>query len=462
MDSPHYFFKGVPLLMETMEYLKRIVASDTTYRIILHHLQDPTMPALQLAQTTQSDERAVRAAYLFMQQDAAVRNLVVSLYYSRRWIYEFARNTVMAWIDDPDFLSNIVNGEPVFSRVLEIHPSKGTCDYSCAMCLWSDKNFLTYSKKGLDINGLMTVEDWHRVLASARALGTRTLVISGGGEVFLNNQIVDILRISRALNFSVHIYTNGFSLATDKQELLDEVLRVDQIRFSIHSPLDETYNKITGLPTHHQALRVVSQRIRTLLSLRVGNHPKIGMGFVLQPLNHAQVVQMASFAVQLGVDFLNLRKDEVFVTESLNPKQLELVMHQLQAVRAKSLNGSYLNTIVDMSDELVSLANGQPFNRFRVHECYAKYFRPTISPYGSFAPCDLKAEPRFANDEFSLGSVRVDSLFDIYTALPNKFIADACQCCMPSSRTGNAVYTKLILDHQAGLGLKEQPFYLGK
>src|SRR6266536_736212 len=74
------------------------------------------------------------------------------------------------------------------SATVEIHPSKGTCNYACAMCLWSDKHTLTYAERGLTADGLLTAQDWRRVLRELRQGGTTTLVLSGGGEVLLNRE----------------------------------------------------------------------------------------------------------------------------------------------------------------------------------------------------------------------------------------------------------------------------------
>lgn len=98
--------------------------------------------------------------------------------------------------------------------------------------------------------------------------------------------------------------------------------------------------------------------------------------------------------------------------------------------------------------------------RARTAECLAKYFRPTISPFGIVAPCDLKAEPRFADSRFNLGTIPRHRVLDVVDKMPGQFVPDACTQCMPSSRTGNAVYHKLLTDCRQGLDLSDQPFPL--
>jgi len=127
-------------------------------------------------------------------------------------------------------------------------------------------------------------------------------------------------------------------------------------------------------------------------------------------------------------------------------------------VRATATAGGYDALRLDLGDELVAIANGQPIVRQRTPECRAKYFRPTVSPYGILAPCDLKAEPRFAEDGFNLGVVSRQSLGKLVASLAQRFVPDSCAQCMPSARTGNGVYHKLLADLGDGMELAEQPF----
>jgi MoaA/NifB/PqqE/SkfB family radical SAM enzyme len=233
-----------------------------------------------------------------------------------------------------------------------------------------------------------------------------------------------------------------------------------QVRLSIHSPTETTYAQITDLPTELQALRRVSEHARRLLDLRdqLGNPLRLGIGFVLMAVNHGEILAMVDFATELGVDFLDIRKDEVDVTAGLSANELTAVRRQLIEVRERARRGDYGALEVDLSDELVSLANDRPVARHRTQECLAKYARPTISPFGIVAPCDLKAEPRFATSQFNL-TVMPQPVDDMLDSLGRTFVPDACAQCMPSSRTTNAVYAKLLGDTREGLNLCDQPFH---
>src|SRR6266542_2794092 len=383
------FFAACPELGAYHARLSSTALAPAVRLAVRAHLCQPTTAATALATMAGVSLGDVRAAYRFLQHDPDTHALVGSLFYPHRLRWAFAAAAARAWTADLLGFERLVAGEAVLSKTVEIHPSKGTCNYACAMCLWSDKQTLTYAERGLTADGLLATEDWRHVLRELRQGGAATLVLSGGGEVLLNREIPEIMRCARLLGFRVQLYTTGFNLRPEDSALWDELALMDQVRLSVHSPVAATYNAITGLPARLNALGRVVDNIRTLRDLRDQHH------------TGAQI---------------------------------------------------------DLADELVSLANGQRVARTRTSECLAKYFRPTISPFGILAPCDLKAEPRFAASSFNLGVVERSRVAELVAALPGRFVPDACAQCMPSSRTGNAVYAKLLADHVDGIGPAHQPF----
>jgi hypothetical protein len=74
-------------------------------------------------------------------------------------------------------------------------------------------------------------------------------------------------------------------------------------------------------------------------SIRTG--PRVGIGFVLQPGNHDQIEGIADYAARAGVDQLDLRKDEVDVTERLDPARLAEAATQLRRARQHAAAGRY-------------------------------------------------------------------------------------------------------------------------
>ncbi|MFF7941583.1 radical SAM protein [Nocardia gamkensis] len=425
---------------------------DAVRAAILCHLAEPSTPAAAIATGLDGGLDTVRAAYRVCQEAPAISQLVSSAYYPHRLRWAFAAATVQQWRRAPERPARIRARQPVLSDTVEIHPTRGTCNYGCVMCLWSDQKTLTYTTKNLDTHGLMTVAEWLRVLQDLREHDVSRLVVSGGGEALLNPDLPAILHAAADLGFEIHVYTTGFSIRPGTPQF-QALLRCHRIRFSIHSPDPSTYDRIARTGTNQRALERVTRNLAALRDER-NSHLAVGIGFVIQPLNHHEITAMAEFAHNLGADWLDLRKDEVDVTDGLTTGQLADVRDQLRTVRSTPPP----HTHIDIADELVALANGQPADRARTGECLGRYFRPTIGAYGHLTPCDLKAEPRFARTGYDLGSVKQSRILQVVSTSAQQRIPDDCDQCMPSSRTGNRIVHKLLADLEAGIGIDEQPF----
>ncbi|WP_290047485.1 radical SAM protein [Nocardia nova] len=437
------------LASETLDH----APADTAFRAALVcHLAAPHTPATTLADHLGLDIAAVRDIYRFGRTHPGLQQLVRSLYYPHRLRSAFAAATVAEWLRRPEVPQRILAREPVLAETMEIHPTRGTCNYRCRMCLWSDQAELTYATKQLDTGGLMTINDWLLLLDELTAAGVRRLIISGGGEALINPDLPDILGRAADLGFEIHVYTTGFA-AQPGSRLSAALLRCHRIRFSVHSCDPVTYDHIAGTRPRQHALDRVTANLGALLDERQAA-PALGIGMVIQQANHAQIEAMTDFAEALGVDWLDIRKDEVDVTDGLDPTQLPVVREQLRAVRTRA-GGA---TGIDIGDELVALANGLTPDRSRTPECLGRWFRPTIGAFGHLTPCDLKAEPRFATTGYDLGNVKRTRILDVIATSNQRRISDDCTQCMPSSRTGNAIVHKLLADIQAGVGLDEQPF----
>ncbi|MBX5489798.1 MAG: radical SAM protein [Chloroflexi bacterium] len=437
-----------------------LTCSEHERTIIALHLLRPSIPARQLMEILQVSLAEVKAAYRRLQTDPDIAQYTASPYYARRLLYAFARDTVQDWIADPAYPRRLLQGEPVASRVVEIHATPGSCQYRCAMCLWSDKEKLTYARRGLAAQRYVDLDTWTDTLASLRAHGAHTVVLSGGGEPLLYPALPQLILRARELGYRVHLYTNGLNLARHSDTLFGALLAADRVRVSMHSPHPETYDQIVGLPAHVRALEQVAHGLQQLVAARdaSGSPLQVGIGFVIQPLNVGQVREMCAFAREVGVDFLHVRQDEVAVTAELGAAQLVELRGQLVEIREAMLAGGYGDLKIDFSDDLTALANGESPLTERASECYAKYYRPAISPYGLVAACDLMAEPRFANLERTFGNLTSGSIPQVLAALPAKRLTADCAQCMPSGRSGNLVYEKLLQDYQLGIDFAEQPF----
>ncbi len=402
----------------------------------------------------------VRKLYTKIQESDIIHRIFSSLFYPRRITVRVAREFTKDLIEDPNYEEIFLTGGPVISKTIVIHATTASCNYTCSMCLWSDKEELTYRRLGLNNLGLMNNEKWSKFLREAHNLGAKRIIFSGGGEPLLKKDLFRLVATAHSLGLETSLFTNGYTLDQLSEEDWKELLSMNKVRFSIHSPNKVTYNTIVGLPKYTPALERVSENIRETLRRRAiyRSSTKVGIGFVIQSLNFDEIEQMAEFANELGADFLQIRQDEVDVTRNLDNEETKEVVRQLNVVRNNLLMGNYNSLMIDFSDNLTALANGLSQETMLTHECLIKNFRPAISPYGEVSTCDLKIEPRFYNPKHSLGHLKKQSIEEIINNAQNKFIPTNCKECMPSGKTGNAIVRKLISEYNLGISPFEQPF----
>lgn len=113
------------------------------------------------------------------------------------------------------------------------------CNYSCVFCPHSTSHF-TRKKE------VMSLYTFIKILKKLQkeAPQITDITISGFGEAFLDETIIDKIKYARRCGYNVHILTNG-SLLT--YSIIDELikLKVNDLRISLHSLNNKNYKKIT-------------------------------------------------------------------------------------------------------------------------------------------------------------------------------------------------------------------------
>lgn len=454
IESQHDFYSFL---------LASAIESDSKYSQIRDlFIRKPSLPALEVSSRSGIPFNEIVLGYRSMQSDEELQLAVNSIFYPRRIMFQIGKIMVKDFDSDRDYVEKLLSGEPVSSRIVEVHATRGTCNYNCVMCLWSDKNNYTYRNQNMESNGLMSLNDWRETLINIKKLGARIAVFSGGGEVLLNRDFFRLIELAHNIGLRTQLYTNGFNLRKLSEYEWEQILTMEKIRFSIHSPFEDQYSQIVNIPFSVGALRIVSENLQELLRRRRSAKlmVSVGIGFVIQPLNFNQIIDMVNFARQQEVDFLNIRSDEIKVTNTLHPTEQDEVRRQLNIVRSNIIAGNYGSLAVDLSDNLTAFANYENYEIESVNECMSKYYRPAINPFGLWMPCDLKAEPRFSDQDFIIGDLHNETVEDILRKSHKKFIPANCESCMPSGQTGNAVFTKIITDYQSGIDFRDSPFLI--
>jgi MoaA/NifB/PqqE/SkfB family radical SAM enzyme len=424
-------------------------------------LQNPSISSADIMKKLGISAQELIEEYRSLQEDEEFQLAVDSSFYSRRLMFNVARTVVRDFASDPIYAARLAAGEPVSSRVVELHTTKGTCNYSCVMCLWSDKREKTYETKKMKGKGLVGLDEWENILSSIHDLGAKVAVFSGGGEVLLNSDFFQLLDFSHNVGLKTQLYTSGYNMQGLSDYEWSQLLNMDRIRFSIHSPNEDTYNDIVKMPTKSNAILKVQENLIELLQKRNTTNLdlRVGIGFVIQPLNALEVEGIINFAKSMGVDFLNIRRDEILVTNPLSAEDESQLREQLLRIRSGIIQGQYGQLEIDFSDNLTAFMNSEDYSLEKTANCVIKSFRPTVTPYGQWMPCDLKGEPMYADPNYVIGNLHDESVEKVLANSQKMTIPASCSSCMPSGQTGNAIFSKLLADYAQGIDFRDQPFY---
>lgn len=127
------------------------------------------------------------------------------------------------------------------------------CNEKCMHCYIPD-----FSKAGLSLNEIKSI------ILEFRKLGGLNLTLTGG-EIFLRNDIFEIIEYARSLYLRVFLLTNA-TLITDETAKKLRELHISEISVSIYSMNEDIHDAITG---------VKGSLIKTLNGIKNANEYKI-------------------------------------------------------------------------------------------------------------------------------------------------------------------------------------------
>ncbi len=441
--------------------------SDILINILREHFFNPVTPATSLSKKNNIPLKDIQKTYKWMSKSPLLYKIFTSNYYPFNMMIRYSQNLIKDIIKDPAYFNKITNNEAVAPKRLEIHATYANCNLACKMCLWRVNNNLKYEQKELE-QGVLSVKQWKDTLKKAKSLGTDTIIFSGGGEPQLREESHEIINYSRSLGQKVLIYTNGtklYQLYKNNSPLYKEFLKSDWLRVSIHAATNKTYSKLVGLNENKNNIDIVKKGIKQLIQdrNRTSSKLKIGINMVIQSANYNEIEKYIDMARELSVDFINLRVDCVNITKTLSKSEERKIYNQLSVIRKNYQQKKYNNMFIDFSDELIAPMNNWQKNKFILQPtsiCRVHQYRSAINPFGKVAVCDLKAEPHYSSDQFTMGRL-TEKKYDqiIKTSSAKTFPGNKCAACMPGQISINSVYNKLIEDYKSGINPEQQFFY---
>ncbi|MCM2317603.1 MAG: radical SAM protein [Thermoanaerobaculia bacterium] len=175
---------------------------------------------------------------------------------------------------------------------VEIHPAD-RCNIDCFFCS-------TASIRGTDE---LPLSKWAELLAEMKAMGVRSLRLSGGGEPLFHRRIGDFLQAVATSGIPIENVTTNAVLLTEPNIRLLAAARCQQITVSLNTASAASYAEMMKTPERNfdrvlenvRKLQVVKQELGSSL-------PRLNVQFLVWKGNFEQIPRMYSLARELGAD----------------------------------------------------------------------------------------------------------------------------------------------------------------
>jgi MoaA/NifB/PqqE/SkfB family radical SAM enzyme len=197
------------------------------------------------------------------------------------------------------------------------------CNLDCIHC---------YVVKSCDT---LPTDFWKSVFLELRDIGCLYLTLTGG-EIFLRNDIFEVISFARNLGFCVTLFTNGTLLDEEKIKTLKK-LNIYELHISLYSLNEEEHNSVTGdKRSFRKTMKAIHLAVKNKLPLVIktpllkNNFPnykgivkfakRLGVRYILDPLitpksNHDLAPQKYRISVDNLIKFYS--DGEIFVKEYL-------------------------------------------------------------------------------------------------------------------------------------------------
>lgn len=239
------------------------------------------------------------------------------------------------------------------------------------------------------------------LLRDAPRLGVKGMTFTGDGEPTLNPALYDAIEIGRKEGLDIAVATNGIALDVYKiRRLLANCIWV---RFTICGAIQKAYKHMHGVDMFH----MVKSHIRTAVGEREDGWATIGMQMVLTPDCFDQIIPMAEMALELGVDYLQIKQFSDPGDERMHPfdyAEYQKVIAKLK--EAEAMSNDKTNIIIKWS-MINDVDNKKPYDH-----CNSLPFLFQISGNSKCYPCGYL----FNREEYCYGDLKEQSFEEIITS----------------------------------------------
>jgi len=208
---------------------------------------------------------------------------------------------VLLW---KEHLEGCANEDYLPPVTVDIDPSN-RCNFKCGHCnAWKMIN-----DSGADMTEEHMIKlvdfmaDWRD---SSRHNVPNSACIAGGGESFMNPNLVSLYNQMYKHGMEIGIITTGFIMREEHVEAIARTAR--WIGFSVDAATSKTYNKLKGLDTGDSFKKVIENIKRVVKRVRDTNSKcDVAFKFLLTPDNALEIYDAIKLAKEIGVHDFHLR-----------------------------------------------------------------------------------------------------------------------------------------------------------
>ena len=315
------------------------------------------------------------------------------------------------------------------------------CNFDCVTCCRKEKL----------IDEKITFIDQKILYKNIEQINPEYVSIAGLGEPFLHPKIFDFLKFFKEKRINASITTNGSTLSSDANNIVDSCLKV--VTISIDSTISETYKKIRGKDYLGLIIEGI-KKINELKKQKKKNFPQLSIHFVIQKLNYKEVDEIFKLAKKLNITMLYYIPIEIIQgskvdKEKHNNIDYNWLINKLNEIRHKSYKDNINTNLKIWERDKNYLYYKYNLNEIKTaplmnRPCVRLWISAYIDVKGNVYPCCI---PVFypQNKQYIMGNINELKFKEIWNN--KKYIAfrnnigsgkksfDCCKNCVPLKLT---------------------------
>lgn len=279
----------------------------------------------------------------------------------------------------------------VYPLSIEIDPSN-KCPLNCTYCVWS--GYLDKDKSELSRKDLFSI------VKQIKNLGIKSIIWSGGGESFSNQNTVDAIVYAHKLGIENGIFSNGVLLIEEVADILKDCIK--WIRFNIGGSNAEEYSIIHNVPEKifFQAKNNIDYFCSVFSDIK-----RCGIGVAVNYENFHFVKNIFNLGKEMKIGYIQIKPDFFMIRqeEYENWWNSEVFTYFSKFKKDKNIN-LFISKIKKQKN--------------KSKYCYASFLTSCISANGDVNFCKAMRN----KDEVCLGNIKDNSLKEIYNNKKRKRI----------------------------------------